>query len=483
MSEQFRLRNPALLIGRNYINGEWLVSCSGNKFEIHDPAPGELIGTCPESTVRDVEDAIDAAARAFPLWRNRSGCERVLRRWYDLLMENADDLVTLISWENAWFRVSILKEPVSVCGLIVPTVTRKISPALAAECSVVIKSAGETPFSANAITLLGEQAGVPKGVVNVVCSLQGTPEIGQTMCTSSIVRKISFTGSTRVGRLLMKQSSDTVKKLSLELGVNAPVIVFNDADIDLAVKVRGLLLANSRSEGRPACVPIVSLYRMASIFARRLADVVRTFKIVVPPMGPLIHAAAVEKVFSLVEDAVRKGAKAIVGGTKRQDLGVYYGPSSTMQVKMKPSTDTVGAAFYAPTILTDVRKDMRLFEEEIFGPVAPLFRFVREEEAVNAANDADVGLGSYIYTQDINRAARVTETLHYGMVALNTGVMADASAPFGGIKQSGLGREDSKYGISDYIQLKTVVTGNVIVTHCARIQGQSSGTNYTCRCT
>ncbi|VUC22154.1 unnamed protein product [Clonostachys rosea] len=498
MAQERRLKNPSLLIGKNYINAEWVESVSGKRFEVHDPATGKLIGTCPESNSQDAQRAIDAAAAAFPAWRSRSGRERarILRRWNDLILENAQDLATLIGWENgkasfdangevqfaasflewfseeaahihgdvvphssASFRVSVLKEPVGVAGLIVPwnfpagMITRKLGPALAAGCSVVIKTAGETPFTANALALLGEKAGVPKGVVNIVCALENTPEIGQVLCASPTVRKISFTGSTRVGRLLMKQSSDTIKKLSLELGGNAPVIVFNDADLDLAVK--GVVASKFKGTGQ-TCVCANRIFVQEGIydeFIRRLVEIVRTFKVgngadPETTHGPLIHEAAASKVAELVEDAVQKGAKIAVGGRRRQDIG---------------------PAFYQPTVLTDVSSNMRLFQEETFGPIAPILRFSAEDEAVDAANACDVGLASYVYTQDITRAHRVTELLHFGMVAINTGVMSDAAAPFGGVKQSGLGREGSKYGIADYLQSKTVVTGNINVTHRAHI--------------
>uniref|UniRef100_A0A8H7N4Z9 Aldehyde dehydrogenase domain-containing protein n=1 Tax=Bionectria ochroleuca TaxID=29856 RepID=A0A8H7N4Z9_BIOOC len=481
MLQERRLKNPSLLIGKNYINAEWVESVSGKRFEIHgtlqDPATGKLIGTCPESNSQDAQKAINAASAAFPAWRSRSGRERarILRRWNDLILENAQDLATLIGWENGkasfdangevqfaasfleWFseeaahihgdvvphsstsfRVSVLKEPVGVAGLIVPwnfpagMITRKFGPALAAGCSVIIKTAGETPFTANALTLLGEKAGVPKGVVNIVCALENTPEIGQALCASL---------------------SDTIKKLSLELGGNAPVIVFSDADLDLAVK--GVIASKFKGTGQ-TCVCANRIFVQDGIydeFIRRLVEIVRTFKVgngadTETTHGPLIHEAAASKVAELVDDAVQKGAKIAVGGRRRQDIG---------------------PAFYQPTVLTDVSSNMRLFQDEIFGPIAPILRFSAEDEAVDAANACDVGLASYVYTQDITRAHRVTELLHFGMVAINTGVMSDAAAPFGGVKQSGLGREGSKYGIADYLQSKTVVTGNINVTHRAHI--------------
>ncbi|KAH7157938.1 Aldehyde/histidinol dehydrogenase [Dactylonectria estremocensis] len=491
-----QLKDASLFVGKNWIDNQWVDSESGKTFDVTDPATGALIGSCPESTPRDAETAIRAAAVALPLWRSKSGRERarVLRRWYDLVMENKDDLAALITWENGkakpdavgevvfaasfleWyaeeasriygdvvphsngsFRTSVLKEPVGVCGLITPwnfpaaMVTRKVAPALAAGCTVVIKTAGETPFAANALAVLGERAGVPAGVVNIVSALDNTPAIGLALCESPIVKKISFTGSTRVGKILMRQSSDTLKKLSLELGGNAPFIVFDDADLSLALN--GVVVSKFKSSGQ-TCVCSNRIFVQKAIypeFMRRLKEAVSEFQVGhgfdgKTTHGPLVTPVAAERVAGLVEDAVKLGAKVEIGGKRRSDLG--------------PN-------FFEPTVLSNVNTDMRLVSEEIFGPVAPIFQFDTEDEVLEAANRCDVGLASYIFTQDINRAARFTETLQYGMVAVNTGVISDAAAPFGGIKQSGLGREGSKYGIEDYLQTKTVVTGNVNVVHRA----------------
>ncbi|GAW16858.1 hypothetical protein ANO14919_063020 [Xylariales sp. No.14919] len=407
-------------------------------------------------------------------------------------MKNQQDLATLISWENGkakadasgevifassfleWFseeaariygdviphsapgfRAAVVREPVGVCGLITPwnfpaaMVTRKLGPALAAGCTVVVKTAGETPFTANALAVLGERSGIPKGVINIVTALDNTAEIGETLCKSNTVRKISFTGSTRVGKLLMQQSSSTLKKLSLELGGNAPFIVFNDADIDLALQ--GAISSKFKSSGQ-TCVCSNRIFVQKDIypeFIRRLKESVSNFKVghgldAQTTHGPLVTQSAPERVDGLVQDALQKGARVEAGGKRLHDLG--------------PN-------FFAPTILTNLKPDMRIINEEIFGPVAPIFQFETEDEVVKFANKCEVGLASYIYTQDVTRAARVSELLDFGMVALNTGVISDAAAPFGGIKHSGMGREGSKYGIKDYMQMKTLITGNVNVLH------------------
>ncbi|KAH7324913.1 putative succinate-semialdehyde dehydrogenase [Stachybotrys elegans] len=493
-----RLRDPSLLVRKNYVDGQWVDSASGATFNVYDPATGSHLGTCPESTVEDAEKAITAAAKAFPSWRSRSGRERarILRRWYDLLLENKDDLATIITHENGkskadatgevgfaagfleWFseeaariygdviphssssfRVQVTKEPVGVCGMITPwnfpaaMITRKLGPALAAGCTAVVKTPGETPFSANALAVLAERAGVPKGVINIVAALDNTPQIGELLCKSNIIRKISFTGSTRVGRLLMAQSSSTIKKLSLELGGNAPFIVFDDADINLAIKEA--VVAKFKSSGQ-TCVCANRIYLQKGIydqFVKGLVKAVGSFKVgsghaADTTHGPLIGPNAVSKVSGLVEDAVSKGATVLCGG------------------KTIPA---LGPNFFEPTVLTNVNCDMLIANEEIFGPVATIFPFTTEEEVIDAANNTDVGLASYFFTQDVCRATRVAEQLQSGMVALNSGVVSDWGTPFGGVKQSGLGREGSKYGIEDYLQLKTFITGNVPVIHRANI--------------
>ncbi|KAL3465688.1 putative succinate-semialdehyde dehydrogenase [Aspergillus heterothallicus] len=490
MTSQIHLKDPALLIGSNYIDGKWVSSVSNDTFDVFDPATGLKIGSCAESTPVDAQRAIDAAAAAFPSWRSRSGRERsrILRRWYELVLDNKDDLATLITFENGkakadatgevvfaasfleWFaeeaariygdviphsssayRVSIVKEPVGVCGLITPwnfpagMVTRKVAPALAAGCTVVIKSPGETPFSANALAVLAERAGVPRGVINIVTTLANTPAIGELLCTSKTIKKVSFTGSTRVGRLLMAQSSSTIKKLSLELGGNAPFIVFDDADLEVAIKEA--IIAKFKSSGQ-TCVCANRIFvhdAIHNVFVRRLTQAAQRFVLgsghdPESTHGPLISPAAADRVAELVTDAVNKGAKVVLGGNRRQDLG--------------PN-------FYEPTILTDVTDSMRITHEEIFGPIATIFSFTDESRVVDVANNCDVGLASYVFTQDLNRATRLSEQIESGMVAINCGSVSDAPVPFGGIKQSGLGREGSKYGMEDYLQLKTIITGNI----------------------
>ncbi|TDZ16370.1 Succinate-semialdehyde dehydrogenase [NADP(+)] GabD [Colletotrichum orbiculare MAFF 240422] len=452
-----QLHDPSLLIGHNLIDGKWQGSVSGKTFDILDPATGDQIGTCPS------------------LWLKMPRRDRahILRRWFELVMENKNDLTTLIIWENGkakadaagevtfaasfleWFaeeaarvygdviphsnasmRVSVLKEPIGVCGLITPwnfpaaMATRELGPALAAGCTVVLKTAGETPFTANAVVHLGERAGIPKGVINVVTALRNTAEIGAAICTSDTVRKISFTGSTRVGKLLMQQSSRSLKRLSLELGGNAPFLVFDDCDLDLAVA--GVVASKFKSSGRRALKEAVGRFKLGKGFDDGVTH------------GPLISPDAVRRVSDLADEAVRGGAKVEVGGKAREDLG--------------PN-------FFEPTVISNIRPGMKIITDEIFGPVAPVMVFDSEEEVVDAANRCEVGLASYVFTDSLDRATRVSELLQFGMVALNTGVISDAAAPFGGIKHSGMGREGSKYGIEDYLTTKTVVIGNTNVIH------------------
>lgn len=465
-------------------------AASGKTFEVHDPATGKLVGTCPEFGAKDTELAIAAAAEAFKSFRTKTGRERskLLRKWYDLVMENADDLAKLITLENGkpladakgevnyaaqffeWFseeaprvygdtipatvpgnRVITLKQPVGVCGLITPwnfpaaMITRKIGPALAAGCPTVCKAPGETPFTSLALAELAHRAGIPKGVVNVVTCLKNTPEVGETLTTHPTIQKVSFTGSTGVGKLLMKQASSTLKVLSMELGGNAPFIVFDDADVDAAVA--GAIASKFRSSGQ-TCVCANRIYVQKGIydeFAKKFAEKVKGFKVGHGfdegiTHGPLIHDRAVSKADAHVRDAEKKGGKVIVGGQKIPDLG---------------------SNFYQPTVITGMTKDMAIACEETFGPVAGLFSFDTEQEVVDLANAAEVGLAGYFFSRDLERIHRVAETLEVGMVGVNTGLISDAASPFGGVKQSGFGREGSRYGIEEYQHIKTITYGGM----------------------
>ncbi|KAI9887997.1 MAG: succinate semialdehyde dehydrogenase NADP+ linked [Watsoniomyces obsoletus] len=485
------LKDKSLLKQECYVNGEWTKAKSGRTFEVRDPASTKLIGTCPEFDQADTENAIAAAAKAFTSFRNTTGRERsrMLRRWYQLMTENADDLATLITWENGkpiadakgevayaagffeWFaeeaprtygdvipatiagnRVMTLKQPIGVCGLITPwnfpaaMITRKIGPALAAGCTVVAKSPGETPFTSLALAELAHRAGIPKGVVNFVTALENTAEVGSTLTSSPTIKKISFTGSTNVGRLLMRQCADSLKKLSFELGGNAPFIVFDDGDIDAAVT--GALASKFRSSGQ-TCICANRIYvqkRIYDDFIQRFTERVRNDFHVGPGFqegvthGPLIHDRAVEKVKRHVDDARSKGGYVMTGGSAMPDLG--------------PN-------FFQPTVIVNMRGDMELASEETFGPVAGLFSFGTEAEVVKLANTSDVGLAAYFYSRDIQRIWRVAEALEVGMVGVNTGLISDVASPFGGVKQSGFGREGSKYGIEEYQIIKTVTLGGM----------------------
>ncbi|WEW59262.1 succinate semialdehyde dehydrogenase NADP+ linked [Emydomyces testavorans] len=459
--------------------------------KITDPSTGKLIGTCPEFTTEDTEKAIDAAVAAFPTFRKSLARERarMLRRWYQLLMDNADDLATLITWENGkpcadakgevtyaanffeWFseeapriygdtipssvpgnRVMALKEPVGVCGFITPwnfpaaMITRKIGPALAAGCTVVAKSPGETPFTANAIAELAHRAGIPKGVVNVVTAMKNTQEIGLCLTTNPAIRKVSFTGSTNVGKLLMKQSSSTMKKLSLELGGNTPFIVFDDCP-DLDAAVAGAIACKFRSSGQ-TCVCANRIYVQKGIydeFATKLAEKVRGFKLghgfdEGVTHGPVIHSRAIEKVSQHVRDAEEKGAKVILGGKAASE----FGPN-----------------FFQPTVITGMTKDMLMASEETFGPVAGLFPFETEKNVIELANNSEVGLAAYFYSKDMRRIYRIAEALEVGMIGVNTGLISDPASPFGGVKQSGFGREGSKYGVDEFLTIKTITFGGM----------------------
>jgi succinate-semialdehyde dehydrogenase/glutarate-semialdehyde dehydrogenase len=472
-----------LLRSHGYIDGQWAAADSGKTFPVTNPANGATLVEVADMGAAETRRAIEAANRALPGWRGKTAKERaaILRRWYDLILAHTDDLALLMTSEQGkplaeargevaygasfveWFaeegkrvygdviptwmpdrRVLVLKQPIGVCAAITPwnfpiaMITRKVSPALAAGCTVVAKPAEATPLSALALAHLAEQAGFPPGVFNVVVGdAASAPAIGLEMCTSPIVRKVSFTGSTEVGRILLRQSADTVKKLSMELGGNAPFIVFDDADLDAAVE--GALASKYRNAGQ-TCVCANRLYVQDGVydaFAQKLAAKVAQFKVGAGveqgvTIGPLIEEAALQKVEQHIADAVAKGARVAVGGKRHER----------------------GGLFFEPTILTGVTQEMRVAREETFGPVAPLFRFRTDDEVVAMANDTDFGLASYFYSRDIGRIFRVAEALESGMVCVNSGILSTEIAPFGGVKQSGLGREGSRYGIEDYLEIK-----------------------------
>mgnify|MGYP003575730762 CR=1 FL=1 len=481
------LNDPSLLRQQAYLGGEWADALDASTITVTNPATGETLGTVPHMGAQETRRAIEAASKAWPEWRRKTAKERaaVLRRWYELMMEHADDLALLMTLEQGkplaeargevgyaasffeWFaeqakriegdileppspglRMLVTKEPIGVCAAITPwnfpaaMITRKVAPALAAGCPTVLKPAELTPFSALAMAELGERAGVPKGVFSVLTG--DSKAIGGELCANPTVRKLSFTGSTQVGRLLMEQCAPTLKKLSLELGGNAPFIVFDDADIDAAVE--GAIASKYRNMGQ-TCVCANRIYVQDGVydaFAEKLAAAVGKLKVgngVEPGVnqGPLIEEKAVEKVEQHIEDAVSKGARVLLGG-KRHALG---------------------HTFFEPTILLDVTPAMRLSNEETFGPVAPLFRFTTEEEVIELANASEYGLASYFYARDIRRVWRVAEQIESGIVGVNTGLISNEIAPFGGVKQSGMGREGSKYGMDDYLVLKYICLGGM----------------------
>ncbi|WP_324658061.1 NADP-dependent succinate-semialdehyde dehydrogenase [Burkholderia thailandensis] len=478
--ETLALKDPALLRERAFVAGEWQAADGGATLEVRTPATGALIGTVPAMGAAETRRAIDAANAAWPAWRKKTAKERaaILRKWHDLMIAHADDLALILTTEQGkplaeakgeigyaasfleWFaeegkrvygdtipspandkRIVVTKEPVGVCAAITPwnfpaaMITRKVGPALAAGCPIVVKPAEATPFSALAMAVLAERAGVPAGVFSVVT---GEPKaIGGELTSNPIVRKLSFTGSTPVGRLLMAQCAATVKKVSLELGGNAPFIVFDDADLDAAVE--GAIASKYRNSGQ-TCVCTNRFYvheKVYDAFAEKLTAAVAKLKVGLGTeagvvQGPLINGAAVQKVESHIADALDKGARVTTGG-KRHALG---------------------HGFFEPTVLTGVTPDMKVAKEETFGPLAPLFKFSTEEEAIRYANDTEFGLAAYFYSRDIGRVWRVAEALEYGMVGINAGIISNEVAPFGGVKQSGLGREGSHYGIDDYVVIK-----------------------------
>ncbi|MES2160161.1 MAG: NADP-dependent succinate-semialdehyde dehydrogenase [Pseudomonadota bacterium] len=481
------LKDPSLLRQQAYINGEWSDADAGGTLAVTNPATGEQLGTVPLMGAAETRRAIAAANAAWPAWRKKSAKERaaILRKWNDLILENTEDLAQLMTAEQGkplaesrgevaygasfieWFgeeakrvsgetlaspwpdrRLVVTKEPIGVCAAITPwnfpiaMITRKVGPALAAGCPMVLKPAESTPYCALALAVLAERAGVPAGVFSVVT---GTPkDIGAEMTSNPTVRKLTFTGSTAVGRLLMEQSAKTIKKLSLELGGNAPFIVFDDADLDAAVE--GALASKYRNAGQ-TCVCANRIYVQDGVyeqFAEKLVAAVAKLKVgngadEGVTQGPLIDEKAVQKVEQHVADALAKGGRLLAGG-KRHALG---------------------HSFFQPTVIADVTSDMIVATEETFGPLAPLFRFKTDEEVIALANDTEFGLASYFYSRDIGRIWRVAEGLESGMVGVNTGLISNEIAPFGGVKQSGLGREGSRHGIDDYLVMKYVCLGGL----------------------
>ena len=481
------LKDGALLRQQCYIDGQWVDADSGATLAVVNPATGARIGTMPVLGATETRRAIEAANKAWPSWRSKTAKERsaILRKWSELQLAHVDDLALILTTEQGkplaeakgeitigaayteWFaeearrvygdviptigndrRLVVIKESVGVCAAITPwnfpssMITRKVSPALAAGCTVVIKPAEATPYSALALAELAHRAGFPPGVLNVVTG--DAPAIGGEMTSNPIVRKLSFTGSTEIGRLLMKQVASTVKKISLELGGNAPFIVFDDADLDAAAD--GAMISKYRNAGQ-TCVCANRLFvhdKVYDAFAAKLAERVRALKVgpgteAGVTQGPLINREALDKVEEHVADATARGAKIAIGG-KRHALG---------------------GTFYEPTVLTGVTAEMKIFREETFGPVAPLIRFSTDAEVIELANRTEFGLASYFYSRDIGRIWRVAEALEYGMVGVNTGLITTEVAPFGGVKQSGLGREGSKYGIDEYVEVKYICMGGI----------------------
>ncbi len=469
-----------LLREQCYIDGQWVNADDGATIDVTNPATGEKLGTIPKCGAAETRRAIEAATAAFPAWRARTAKDRsaVLRKWFELVMANQEELARLLTLEQGksltesrgeiaygasfieWFaeegkrlygdvipghmadkRIIVLKQPIGVTAAITPwnfpnaMITRKAGPALAAGCPMVLKPAAQTPFSALALAVLAEEAGIPKGILSVVTG--SAAAIGGEMTSNTAVRKLSFTGSTEVGRLLMRQSADTVKKLSLELGGNAPFIVFDDADIDAAVV--GAMASKYRNSGQ-TCVCTNRLYVQAGVhdeFVAKLAQAAANLKVGSglesgTEQGPLIDANAVAKVEEHIADALTKGATLLAGG-KRHALG---------------------GTFFEPTVIAGVTQDMLVASEETFGPLAPVIRFDTEEQAIAMANASEFGLAAYFYSNNLSRVWRVAEAIESGMVCINSGILSTEVAPFGGVKQSGLGREGSKYGIDDYVEMK-----------------------------
>ena len=477
---KMNIKDQSLFRQQCYIDGQWVDADSGETLEVTNPSSGSVIGTVPKMGAVETERAVDAAELAFQSWRHRTAKDRaaILRKLADLMMENQEDLAALMTIEQGkplaesrgevvyaasffeWFaeegkrlygdvipthlpdrRIIVIKEPVGVCAAITPwnfpsaMITRKAGPALAAGCTIVIKPAGSTPYSALALCELAEMAGVPAGVMNVVTGVSS--QIGGELTSNEKVRKLTFTGSTNVGKVLMRQCADTVKKISLELGGNAPFMIFEDADIDAAVI--GALQSKYRNSGQTCvCANRILVHdRVYDEFSEKLSNAVSKMKVGDGfgegiELGPLIDLAAVEKVESHIMDAVGKGAMVAAGGSRH----------------------ALGGTFFQPTVLTNVKVNMAVANEETFGPLAPLFKFHSDEEAIQMANDTEFGLAAYLYSRDIGRIWRVSEAIEYGIVGINTGIISTESAPFGGMKESGIGREGSKYGLEEYVEIK-----------------------------
>jgi len=481
------MSNLAFQFEKAYINGQWVEADNQSTLSVTNPATGELIGTVPNMGVAETRRAIDCANAALPAWRSKTAKDRarILRKWFDLIMKNQEALAQLMTAEQGkplaesrgeiaygaafieWFgeeakriygetipahaadkRLIVIKQAIGVCAAITPwnfpsaMITRKVGPALAAGCTIVLKPASQTPFSALALCQLAEEAGIPPGVFS--CVTGSASEIGGELSSNPIVRKLSFTGSTEIGKLLLAQCATTVKKTSMELGGNAPFIVFDDADIDAAV--RGAITSKYRNAGQ-TCICANRIMVQDSIydhFVEKFAKSVSAFKVgngaeAGTVIGPLIDERALNKVEDQVKDAIQKGGKVEIGG-KRHALG---------------------GSFYEPTVISGATKDMLAFREETFGPLAPIFKFSSEAEAIAMANDTEFGLAAYFYAQNIGRIWRVAEALEYGMVGINEGLITSEVAPFGGVKESGLGREGSQHGIEDYLELKYLCIGGI----------------------
>jgi len=483
-----KLKNPSLLREQSYINGAWVAAENGETFAITNPADGSLVAHVPQLGVPETKVAIEAANAAWPAWRNKTAKERaaILRRWFDLMLANKEDLAAIMTAEQGkplaesageimygasfieWFaeeakrmygdvipthlpdrRIITIKQGVGVVAAITPwnfpnaMITRKAGPAMAAGCPVVIKPASETPLSALALAELAEQAGVPAGVFNVITTTDSRG-VGKEMTESPLVRKFSFTGSTEVGKILIRQCASTVKKVSMELGGNAPFIVFDDADIDSAVS--GAIISKYRNAGQ-TCVCANRIYVQEAVFdefVEKFTAAVQALKVgrgeeTGVNIGPMISSSAIDKVEEMLTDAKAKGARVVEGGERH----------------------VLGGLFYQPTVVSGVTADMAFATEEIFGPVAPVFKFSSEEEVIEMANATEFGLASYFYARDLGRVFRVAEELEYGMVCVNDGILSTETAPFGGVKESGSGREGSKYGLDEYTEVKYITLAGI----------------------